>query len=248
MIRLLLLLLAVSLALLWRLPAGLLDQELARISHNEVRLALAQGSVWAGSGDLVVFDAVERRWQPWLAVAWHVDAGSLWRGVLGIRLAIDGRPEASVDLSWREMRISGLALTSPAGLILARIPDALGRAGWKGDMSLVVADWHCDWSWHCGGHSELTWMGAASDLFPGRQFGDYRLQADGRQSDVRLGWTTLRGDIRIEGSGRWQPQSLAEFSATVSGDPAFLEHLPSVGGRWVRPGETPGTWLVDFRP
>jgi hypothetical protein len=91
-------------------------------------------------------------------------------------------------------------------------------------------------------------MGAASDLFPGRQFGDYRLQADGRQSDVRLGWTTLRGDIRIEGSGRWQPQSLAEFSATVSGDPAFLEHLPSVGGRWVRPGETPGTWLVDFRP
>jgi hypothetical protein len=162
-------------------------------------------------------------------------------------LSIDGRPEADIDISRHGVRIAGLALSAPAGGLLARLPDALGRAGWRGDLAIAVPELHCDWTAACDGHAQVVWLGAASELFPGRRFGDYRLSADATAEGFNLGWTTLAGDIRIEGAGRWSPPSAAEFSAVVSGDPAFLERLPSIGGRWVRPGEAPGSWIFEIR-
>ena len=238
---------ALAAALLAQPPAVLLDGRLQEASGGKLRLARAQGTLWRGKGDLLVADG-SGDWQPWQSLAWRVDAGHLWRGQVGIFMEVGGRPEARIDVSWHGLGVAGLVAASPAARIVALLPEVAGRAGWRGDLSLTVPEWHCDWSWRCTGHGGLDWQGAANDLFPDRRLGDYRLTAKAEDGDVKMAWTTLNGDIHIEGTGSWRPGTRPGLSVTVSGDAAFLERLPSVAGQWVQRGDTPGNWRVDIRP
>ena len=235
-----------AIALLARAPATLLDAQLYEATGARLHLALAQGTIWAGQGRLLVADE-QGGWQPWQSLSWHVEALPPWQGPLAIRLVVDGRPEAQVVISWRGVAISGLTLRGSATTVTGLLPDMAGRVGWRGDLALTVPEWRCDWSWRCTGQAGLDWLGAGNDLFPGRRLGDYRLTATGGD-DVSLAWTTLAGDIRIAGDGHWRPGTRPAFSGTVSGDAAFLERLPSVAGQWVSRGDGPGKWRVDIRP
>ena len=247
LIRLALFLVVVALALLARMPATLLDARLYEISGAKAHLGLASGTVWNGQGRLLIADE-QGGWRPWHALAWRVEFLPPWQGLLATRLAVDGRPDASLILGWRGLAVSDLVLGGSAATVTGLLPDIPGRAGWRGDLLVSVPQWHCDWSWHCAGQGTLDWLGAGNDLFPGRRLGDYRIIATGSDGDVTLRWTTLGGGIRIEGDGLWRPGMRPAFSGLVTGDAAFLERLPSVAGQWVTRGDAPGKWRVDIRP
>jgi hypothetical protein len=242
-----LLLAALALALLARLPATLLDARLHEASGAKAHLALAMGTVWDGQGRLLVAD--ERGgWRPWHSVSWRVEVLPPWQGLLAIRLVVDSRPEGRVVIGWRGVEVTALTLGGSAATVAGLLPEVAGRAGWRGDLVVSVPRWHCDWSWHCTGQGVLDWLAAGNDLFPGRPLGDYRITATGTDGDVKLAWTTLGGDIRIEGDGLWRPGARPAFTGMVTGDAAFLERLPSVAGQWARRGDAPGRWRVDIRP
>lgn len=230
--------------LVWRLPASLADQWLAWFSEGAVRLADAEGTVWAGRGDLMVVDPARRAWQPWLAVAWRVDWGALWRGRLGWDWSSGGQRLARAEVSPAGVSVEALRLGGPARFFAERIPHSLGRAGWRGDLALDAPGWQCDWSGRCTGKAELRWLGAASDLLRDRDLGDYRVVVTADEGVMRLEWRTLRGDVRVEGDGRWAIDARPDLRVTISGDPALLQHLPGVAGRWATPGARPGTWVV----
>src|SRR5215831_5470916 len=70
-------LVALAAALIFEAPASLLDARLAAISQGRVRIANAEGTLWRGSGDLVLSASGVRR-----PVSWQIDRWPLLRGEL----------------------------------------------------------------------------------------------------------------------------------------------------------------------
>jgi general secretion pathway protein N len=238
------LLLAACLAI--RLPGSLVDAAFERASDGALRLAEAEGSLWRGRGALLVIDPVSQRWQAWLALDWDTDFGSLWRGALGWHFTSGGAPLADVEIGPGGFRLTRLQMRGPARFFLERIPNALGRAGWEGDVAIDSPGWQCSWSLRCDGTAELRWYGASSELLQKRRLGDYRLSIIGKGSEIAAHIDTPSGEVRIEGDGRWPLAGAPSFTGTLRGDPVLLDRLPSVAGRWVRSGGETGVWLVTL--
>jgi general secretion pathway protein N len=70
-------LVALAAALIFEAPASLLDARLAAISQGRVRIADAEGTLWRGSGELVLSASGIRR-----PVSWQIDGWPLLRGEL----------------------------------------------------------------------------------------------------------------------------------------------------------------------
>ena len=137
-------------------------------------------------------------------------------------------------------------LRGPARLFLQQIPNAFGRAGWRGDIALDSERWHCNWQYECSGGADLRWLGAASDLLVGRVFGDYQVLLVGNGEAINFQWDTLRGDVQTKGEGKWSGQGPPRFGGSIRGDVLLLQSLPSIASRWVRAGSEPGLWHVSM--
>lgn len=239
------LLLAACLAV--RLPGSLVDAAVDQVSSGSLRLAQAEGSVWRGSGALMVADPVTQRWQSWLALDWDTDFSRLWRGALGWRFTSGGGPLAEIEIGPSGFHVTRLHMRGPARFFLERIPNALGRGGWEGDVAIDSPDWQCSWSLRCDGSAELRWYGASSNLLPMYRLGDYRASIGGKGSDISAHIdTTGDGEVRIDGDGHWTIGGTPGFTGTLRGNPVLLSRLPSVAGRWVRSGGEPGVWSVSL--
>jgi Type II secretion system (T2SS), protein N len=107
------------LALVALAPAGLLEGRIDAMLGNNVRLANASGTLWNGSGELVL-PTGERR-----PIAWKIDALPLLRGELRGSFGGNGDPA------------SGFKLNLPAETVLRSIgaPSLFSAAG---DVSLQV--------------------------------------------------------------------------------------------------------------
>ncbi|MBP7080535.1 MAG: type II secretion system protein N [Rhodocyclaceae bacterium] len=231
----------------WQLPASLIDSALNRYSDNKLRLAETQGSVWRGSGLVMVLDPVSDRWQPWTKIDWNADWGALLRFGVAWQLMVQDTPLARVELATSGVRIDELHLRGPARLFLQQMQNVIGRAGWRGDIAIDSAHWQCTWQYQCQGGADLRWFGAASDLLEGRVLGDYQVLFLGNGEHIDFQWDTLQGSVRTKGDGRWQGQGTPRLSGTISGDVMFLQSLPSVASRWVRVGSEPGVWLISIQ-
>jgi general secretion pathway protein N len=245
-LRFLAVVLLVAAFFLVRLPGSLVDSAIEQTSDGAVRLAQAEGTLWRGSGSLMVIDPVTQRWQAWLPMTWDTDPSRLWRGALSWQFTSGGAPLADVEIGPTGVRLTRLQMRGPARFFLERIPSAIGRAGWEGDLAIDSPGWQCSWSLRCDGTAELRWFGASSDLLQKHRLGDYRVAITGKGSDISAHFDTLSGDIRIDGDGRWSLGSSPSFAGTLRGDPVLLDRLPNIAGRWVRSGGEPGVWLVSL--
>jgi general secretion pathway protein N len=229
-----------------RPPATLVDAAVDRASDGALRLAQVQGSLWRGSGALMVIDPVTQRWQNWLELDWDTAFAGLWRGAVRWHLAAGGSPLADFELSPAGLRLSRLQVRGPARYFLERIPGPLGRAGWEGDIAIDSSGWNCTWSLRCEGSAELRWYGASSDLLQKRRLGDYDIVVKGSGNELAAHVATLAGDIQVDGDGRWLIGGAPSFAGTLRGDPVLLDRLPSVAGRWVSKGAEAGVWRVTL--
>ena len=229
-----------------RVPGSVADAALDQTSDGALRLAEVEGSLWRGSGALMVIDPVTQRWQVWLNLDWDTDFSRLWRGAIGWHFGSGGGPLADIEIGPTGIRLAKLQLRGPARFYLERIPNALGRAGWQGDVALDSSGWQCSWSLRCDGNAELRWYGASSDLLQKLRLGDYRVAIAGRGGDIVAHVDTLSGEISVDGDGRWSPGGTPSFNGTLRGDPVLLDRLPNIAGRWVRSGGEPGVWVVTL--
>lgn len=239
------LLLAACLAV--RLPGSLIDAAVDQASAGALHLAQARGSVWHGGGALMVADPVTQRWQSWLALDWDADFSQLWRGIVGWRFTSGGGTLAEIEIGAGGIGLTKVQIRGPARFFLERIPNALGRGGWEGDVAIDSPSWHCSWTLRCDGSAELRWYGASSSLLPMYRLGDYRASISGMGGDISAHIdTTGGGEAHIDGDGHWTIGGTPGFTGTLRGNPVLLGRLPSVAGRWVRNGGEPGVWLVSL--
>lgn len=164
-------------ALLVTAPATLLDARLAALSDGHLRVANAAGTLWNGSGEVVLLPAGTRE-----PLHWHLDAWPLLRGELRATIAGEGQgvPATAVVYGHNHLELRALALTLPIESVL---PLATNAKLALGGTLLVQVD-------------HLLWVGDALDAQLTVQWQDASVPAPGADAPIAL------GDVRIDLGGR----------------------------------------------
>ncbi len=230
-------LLGVALALVATVPASFADLALARATGGRMRLAETAGSVWAGSGRLVLVDTgaeVGNRW----AVAgvavpgridWSVRALPMLVGQVDASLRIEGMAQpVRVQGGYGEIRVGGGAVALPS-VELARMGSPWNTLRPSGALSLR---WENLTLRQGGleGRAQIELRDASSAMTPVRPLGSYRVEVVGRGGQADLSIQTLAGPLRLQGSGSFTAQAGLRFTAEASADPAEQASLNSFLG------------------
>ena len=194
--------LAAAIALLVALavtaPASLVDQRLEALSAGRLRVADASGTLWSGTGELVLMPRGMRR-----AVAWHLDAWPLALGELRGTVAIDaaGARRAAFAYGPRNVMLRRLDLALPMESVLEAygVPGALVAAG--GSLTLHVERFVRQ-AEAIDADAVLQWRDASlPSPRPGVRIalGDVRLDLRGTGAEVGGALSNRGGDVEVAG-------------------------------------------------
>ncbi len=206
---------AYAFGLILTAPATLVDSGLRRASEGRLRLAEAQGTLWAGTGQLEILDT-GRRFGVARALAWRILPASLLRGhvtlELGIGLDAAGK-RFPVTGSWSQIEIADADINLPAAVLGLALPK-LAPLGLTGEVLLHVTRLAITRT-GVQGNATLQWRSAGSTLTPIAPLGDYELRIDTEGSRVRASLRTLQGPIQLDGNGAWANGGRPAFAATA---------------------------------
>jgi general secretion pathway protein N len=163
-------------ALLATAPATLLDTRVAALSDGRLRMADASGTIWNGSGELVVLPTRTRQPLHWRLAAWPLLGGEV-RASLGGAANATG---ATLVYGRDHFDLRALDVALPVESIVPLATTAKIALG--GTVSLQVP--------------RLTWQGNALDGQLTLQWKDASVPGPGTDARIAL------GDVRIDLSGR----------------------------------------------
>ena len=202
-----------AIALLIIAPAALLDARIDALSDGRLRIASVAGTLWQGSGELVLMPAGAR--QPLL---WRLDAWPLLRGEIRatITLGANGARSATVAYGRDRLDVRDLDVSLPAQSVLLaaapRAPFAVGGALALHVERLVqlpeVLEARLSAEWRDGS-------------IPGSlinvpiSLGDVSLALDGRGTAINGTLRNSGGDVEIDGQLDLGAAGTARLDATV---------------------------------
>jgi general secretion pathway protein N len=167
-------------ALVITAPAALLDTRIATLSAGHLRLANTTGTVWNGSGELVLLPARTNQ-----ALRWRLDVWPLLRGELRAAIINEsaGAPSTTVVYGRDHLELRTLELAVPVESILPLATTAKLALG--GTVRVQV--------------DHLLWRGDALDAQLSVQWRDASVPGPpGPRADVRI----ALGEVRIDLTGR----------------------------------------------
>ena len=180
-------------------PATLADRQLDSLTHGRLRVADAAGTIWNGSGALVLLPYNAR-----IPVQWHIDALPLLRSRLSGTLGRDGTDSspATFDLSSDDFALRRLVIAFPAEALL-RATDAPSLITGAGGTLEVRADAFAKRGGAFDGGFIARWQGAS---LPGPRpelrvsLGDVRIDGVGNGGEIKGTLSNTGGDIEITGT------------------------------------------------
>jgi general secretion pathway protein N len=211
-------------------PAAWLDFVFERATAGRLRLAEAKGSLWQGSGQIVLADNDKARlstaadttsvdWPGLLAgivipgrCDWQLKAWPLLLGQLDLTLKFEHMREV-VKLTGNHSRVSGTA----GAFDLPQIQmDRLGSP-WNtirptGALSVRWEGFQIERG-RFTGKASISIAQVASALSPVKPLGSYRIDVDGVGSQANLSIATLSGPLALEGQGQWNQRAGLRFTA-----------------------------------
>jgi len=194
-----------ALFLLITLPAYWADWLVSSASHNAVRIQQPEGTLWGGSGNLVVQSVGQERMQT--RIAWSIQPLWLFTGKLQARLSSRdaGSPlNATLRIGYRHLSISDVDAAVPVSVLSAFNP-AVDLVAPSGRLQITAQQATLTPAGLDGG-IQLTWLGAGARMGGLNEVGDYRLVVNGRGPTAELRIETLRGDVGLTAQGEWQTQ------------------------------------------
>ena len=200
-----------SAALLVMAPATLLDSRLGTLSDGHLRVADAAGTIWNGSGEVVLLPTAAR-----VPLRWRLDAWPLLRGEVrgAIATQADHDPDATLVFGRDHFELSALDLALPVESLLplaTRAKIALGG-------TLAVHVNHLMWAGGAlDGQLTLQWRDAS---LPGLRadtriaLGDVRIDLGGRGVELTGPVRNSEGDVEINGQLALNAAGAASLDAT----------------------------------
>lgn len=208
--------------LLVTLPAYWADWLASRASLGAVRIQESAGTLWNGSGNLVIHSAGREHLQT--RIAWEMQTLWLFTGKLQARLSSRNREpalNATIRAGYRHLSIQDVDTMLPVSVLNAFIP-ALDLFAPSGNLQITTQQATLTPA-GLDGDMQLTWLGAGARMGGLSEAGDYRLVVNGRGSTAGLRIETLRGDIGITGQGEWQTQGEGLIRLTGNVNPGNRE-------------------------
>ena len=204
-------------------PASLIDSRLERASSGRLRLAEAQGSLWAGSGWIEVREAGGRSGIA-QRVAWRVLPESLLRARLlaEIRLERADKP-FSLAVSFSQIEIAGAGVDLPAAALGLGMPK-LAPFRLTGEVRLDIPRMSMERG-RTDGDATLRWRAAGSALTPISPLGEYEVHFKAVGAAVHAELRTLSGPLQLDGKGAWANGAAPSFLATARVPPQHQEQL-----------------------
>jgi general secretion pathway protein N len=203
-----------AIALLIIAPAALLDALVVdALSDGRVRIANAAGTLWHGSGELVLLPAGTR--QP---VFWRLEAWPLLRGEIRATIALDadGARSATVVYGRDRLDVRDLDVSLPAqSILLAAAPKT--PLGFGGSLTLRVErlvrlpdvlDGQLSGEWRDG-----SVRGSSADT--PLSLGDVRIALNGRGAEINGPLRNSGGDVEIDGQVAVGAAGTVRLDATV---------------------------------
>ena len=232
-------LLGVVLALVFFAPASWLSRFVNKASNGQVQLVEPRGTVWTGSGRLLLSGGSGSRDSAALpgSIDWRLRPGWL---TLKVQLSAECCTPAPLKalvvprLSGSTLQLADGTSQWPAALL-----TGLGTP-WntvQAEGTLSVATQGLSLTWNAGriamaGRAELTALALSSRLSTLKPMGSYRVTLNGGDAAV-LDLSTLEGSLQLSGSGRWVGARL-RFQGVASAAPeheAALANLLNIIGQ-----------------
>ena len=194
-------------------PASLIDARLEHASGGRLRLAEAQGSLWAGSGWIEMREAGGRSGVA-QRVAWRVLPESLLRArlVAEIRLERADKP-FSLAISFSRIEIADASVDLPATALGLGVPK-LAPFRLTGEVRVDIPRLSMERG-RADGDATLRWRAAGSALTPLSPLGDYEVHFKAVGPAVHAELRTLAGPLQLDGKGAWASGSPPSFLATA---------------------------------
>lgn len=198
-------LLCTFLFVLATLPAYWIDWLLKRTASDNVRVQETTGTVWNGTGNLIVRSLGQELLQTRLA--WSVQP--LWLATGKLQLRVSGQDstaplQATLRLGYRYLSIHNVDATLPAS-VAAVFHPAVSLVAPTGRLQIVTEQATLTPA-GLQGKMQLTWLGAGAGMSGLSELGDYQLMVNGQGADAQLRIETLRGDVGVTAEGQWQTQ------------------------------------------
>lgn len=202
-------------------------------SRGRLRLIDARGTVWNGSAMLGVSDGRQVLLVPG-RLSWRIGLAAIGSGRVTAEIAHPAVPvPLAVTVAPRALALKAGQSELPAALLVALgTPFNTVRPG--GALNLRWTDLEFGRGTLSGG-LQIEWREAQSALSPVAPLGSYRLQITGSGETARVQLDTLRGPLRLQGSGTVKGGRIS-FKGVASADPEMrpaLIGLISVLGRRV---------------
>lgn len=226
-------------ALLWYAPAAWLAMAVASATAGQVQIADARGTVWQGSGQLVLTggtdsndaavlpDRVQWTLRPTLS---GLQGGVLAQCCSAAPLQLDMSPR----WTGAKLGLSAVKINLPAD-VLSGLGTPWNTLSPQGKLTLSSDNLSVEWAQGRAvltGNASLDMTDISSRLSTLRPLGDYRLDlTGGAVPGVQL--QTLQGALQLSGSGQWVGSRL-RFSGEASATPereAALANLLNIIGR-----------------
>jgi general secretion pathway protein N len=200
-------------------------------SHGRLRFIDARGTVWNGSAMLGLSDGRQVMLVPG-RVSWKIGLAAIGSGRVTAEIAhpVIAAP-LLVTFTARSVALKAGQAEVPAALLVALgTPFNTIRPGGTLGLRWTDAEIKGD---ALSGSFQIDWREAQSALSPVAPLGSYRLQIAGSEGSARVQLDTLRGPLRLQGSGTLKAGRVS-FKGRASADPEMrpaLIGLISVLGR-----------------
>jgi general secretion pathway protein N len=191
-------------------------------SQGRLRLVDARGTIWSGSAMLGVSDGRQVLLVPG-RFAWRIGLAALTSGRVMAEVAHTAFPAPlAVALSRQSITMKAGQSELPAALLVALgTPFNTIRPG--GTLGVRWTDIEIKGGALTGG-LQVEWREAQSALSPVAPLGSYRLQIAGAGDTARVQLDTLRGPLRLQGSGTVKGGRIS-FKGVASADPEMRQAL-----------------------
>jgi len=206
-------------------PASLAAWLVAHSTNGSVTIDQPSGTVWSGSGDLLI--RIGRGTLQVPNLSWSVRPASLLIGDLAASVRADG-PEvtgtADVDVTPSTIAVHSARIGAPLSAAAAGLP-VVQSLGASGQLTLRTDGLSIKGP-AVEGAAEVLVEKAQSARYG--SLGDYRIALGGAASGATVQVTTLRGPLHISGSGDVSPAGELRFNGEMSADADARERFVPV--------------------
>jgi general secretion pathway protein N len=230
-----------------RANATWLDWGFGYVSQGRVALAEAEGTLWQGSGRLVLVDVAAQRDASQQSrgaeiqrsslngvavpgrVSWRLNPWPLFLGQMDLALRLDGMDrDISIRGSGREVAVSEGKLSLPA-VDLSRLGSPWSTLRPSGALALK---WDALNFRNNGfdGKAQIELREASAAISPINPVGSYRVDLSGQGSDTGVVLSTLQGPLRLTGTGRFNARTGLSMNAEAIADESERLRLQSMLG------------------